>query len=131
MAPRWRRRYFESERNLSHSKTAKMAQPNLSPLEVSGDASPWKNMEVGSSKESRFTCSKQRLSKIAIAVALFLAVLYLLETSREEKDLVAPIYGDAYLTYDEFRDIRTARSQESVLVSRAAVYQCAYQSLSC
>ena len=76
--------------------------------------------------ESRFTCSKQRLSKIAIAVALFLVVLYLLETSREEKDLVAPIYGDAYLTYDEFRDIRTAHSQESVLVSRAAVYQCAF-----
>ncbi|KAL7539748.1 hypothetical protein ACHAXR_009570 [Thalassiosira sp. AJA248-18] len=102
------------------------------PLEIS-DAEPWNKMDVRSSEESpmSFLSSKRGLAIIALALMLFLAVVLKVfhhaesngnshginHGKSENHHLVAPIYGEAYLTPDEFRDIRQAQPQESVLIT--------------
>ncbi|KAL9188174.1 hypothetical protein ACHAXT_006552 [Thalassiosira profunda] len=99
------------------------------PLEMSDDAEPWSKMDVRSSEEgaTSFFKSNRGLACMASVVALFIAAAYALfttETSHRSGmhgsnngNLVAPIKGQAYLTPDEFRDIRTAQPGESVLVT--------------
>ena len=91
------------------------------------DSTPWNKMDVRSSEESPmgFLFSKSRL--IAAAIVLFLiaifAILHHVQTgiiesmNNDMNHPVAPIFGEAYLTADEFRDIRTANGGESVLVT--------------
>jgi len=50
---------------------------------------------------------------LAFAIVLFVAV----SRTSSNKDLVAPIRGDAYLSPAEFRDVRPARKHESVLIT--------------
>mmetsp|Transcript_36091 Transcript_36091/g.66149 ORF Transcript_36091/g.66149 Transcript_36091/m.66149 type:complete len:497 (+) Transcript_36091:188-1678(+) len=102
------------------------ASSSAAPLEISDDDSPWKNMDVRSSEESHinFLMSKQGLTIITASLILFLVVLFAVfhhESSGSHiisnNGLVAPIYGQAFLAPDEFRDIRTAHPEESVLIT--------------
>jgi len=111
--------------------SSKMGKSAVAPLEISDDA-PWKNMAVRSSDESPigFLMSKRGLLLTAFALIFFIVVLFAVfdhgyhvshttngNGNGDDDHLVAPIHGQAYLTTDEFRDIRTAHPQESVLIT--------------
>ncbi|KAL7555286.1 hypothetical protein ACHAWF_018942 [Thalassiosira exigua] len=79
-------------------------------------------MAVRSSQESPlgFLRRTRVLAVVATALALFLFAAFALLSRGGRASrlrLVAPVYGTAYLAPEEFRDVRTARPGESVLVT--------------
>jgi len=110
------------------------SSPN--PMEISDDE-PWTNMAVRSSEESAFT-SKRSLAMIATALGIFLLVMFDVlqhdssrshiknyksnkgssnNASGNDNELVPPVTGEVALASAEFRDVRTARPKESVLIT--------------
>lgn len=109
------------------------------PLEIvqndnMGGNTPWNKMDVRSSIETttNFFTSKLGLSILGATVVLFLIVSFVVfdpmksyvmahgsgsSSTGNGDELVAPIFGKAYLTADEFRDIRVAQPGESVLLT--------------
>jgi len=99
-----------------------------SALEISDDE-PWKNMDVGTPSDRHW--SESALIVLGAILMLFpLGVFVFFHAnhsygiidvyhgdSNNNDDLVPPIFGRASLSPAEFRDVRTARPGESVLVT--------------
>lgn len=111
------------------------APSSVGPLEISDDDTPWRSMAVRSSEESSmgFLKSKRGLTILVSVFVVFTVGVFAVfdrkiaikkyhltgngNDADDDEELVAPLYGQSYLTVDEFRDVRTARPQESVLVT--------------
>jgi len=124
----------EKEKMLSSSGGKRTAAP----LELSADeddSAAWRNMDVRSSRESGgllVLIGAAVRCVIAFASVLFLAAVAATfyyenhgyrdvkpqyNNNHDSNGPVAPILGRAYLSPDEFRDVRRARPGESVLVT--------------
>jgi len=90
---------------------------DLDPLEIDGR---WQQMDVKSSGESNSRLSRRSALLLAAALAMVTASLFVGHGSLGsdvDDERVAPIRGTAYLSRDEFKDVRTARAGESVLLT--------------
>lgn len=90
---------------------------DFDPLEIDGR---WQQMDVKSSGESNSRLSRRSALLLAAALAMVTASLFVGHGSLGsdvDDERVAPIRGTAYLSRDEFKDVRTARAGESVLLT--------------
>ena len=88
---------------------------DFDPLEIDGR---WRQMDVKSSGEAKSRLSRRyALFLAAAAMAMLALVVGNGSIGSDGDERVAPIRGTAYLTRDEFKDVRTARAGESVLLT--------------
>ena len=101
------------------------ASPSNLEIGDTDDAETWSNMQVRHSQEVgdislierglNFARSTQFF--VMAAALIFLLIVALLTTTSSKTTTVAPIYGEAYLTTNEFAGIRVAKPNEAVLIT--------------
>ena len=87
---------------------------DFDPLEIDGR---WQQMDVKSSGEAKPRLSRRSALLLAAAAVAMVTASRVVGHGGDGDERVAPIRGTAYLSRDEFKDVRTARAGESVLLT--------------